>query len=48
MRGHLVGELTRDGDAIGGVEGGQGGGQGVSGLEVGELDGDTQVDDAVA
>ncbi len=44
----LVGELAGDGDPVGGVEGREGVGEAVGGLEVGEVDGDAEVDDAVA
>ena len=44
----VVGELAGDGDPVGGVEGREGGGEAMGGLEVSELDGDAEVDDAVA
>ena len=44
----VVGELAGDGDAVGGVEGREGRREAVCGLEVGELDRDAEVDDAVA
>ena len=44
----VVGELAGDGDAVGVVEGRECGGEAVGGLEVGELDRDAEVNDAVA
>ena len=44
----VVGELAGDRDAVGGVEGREGRGEAVGGLEVGELDRDAEVDHAVA
>ena len=44
----LVGELAGDGHAVGVVEGREGWREAVGGLEVGELDRDAEVDDAVA